>query len=61
MKERPRCRRCNHFRHSGKCQTVTVSGPASDHKLIVSKEGAPEPDMHPGRTVTTCECRGVLS
>lgn len=62
------CRRphCGHHRHSHSssdrhCMVQVVSGPASDHPLIVSKEGAVEPDMHPGRTVTRCECVGFLS
>lgn len=61
------CKRegCGHHQHShlraGPCGVRVVSGPPSDHGLIVSKEGAPEPDMHPGRTVSACGCPGFLS
>lgn len=55
----------SHIRGGGFCTVTIVSGPPTPPELVNKslplRADATDAELHPGRTVTHCECPGFLS
>lgn len=57
---RPKCRRCGHFRHLGKCRTVSVFPPAVADRAPAHAAPA-DRDHLEGTLLADCDCEGTLT